>query len=292
MKIGQREFTLICPIAPETDAAGAIKEFTPAGRYQNEAGLALNAYGQGPFCKFRIPRRHPELGALGLVGVYALVDAEGAVLYAGQCDNLERRFYEGYGNISPRNCYQGGQSTNCRINHWILAALKAGDSLRLFFHPTPGNRAAAAALETELIQALNPPWNRLGTGRSGAIPPRFAPPAPSEAAGTSASAELASPQPARAPNPPTRRKQGELRDVIRQTAIEHYFEPARREGKTEAAILALDMAKVTGIPNRYPAICLALRDAQGELQRQARVKLLGEGHKNSSATVFTYRLLD
>lgn len=90
----------------------------------------------------------------------------------------------------------------------------------------------------------------------------------------------------------TRRAPGELRDAIRQAAIEHYFEPARRQGKTEATILALDMAKLTGIANRYPAICLALRDKFGELQRQARVELQGDEHKDSSATAFTYRLLD
>lgn len=283
MQIGQREFTLIGPIAPETDAAGALKEFTPAQRYKNDTGLALNAYGRGAFCKFRLPTHHPELGALDLAGVYALVDGAGAVLYAGKCENLERRFNMGYGSIAPRNCYQDGQSTNCRINHLILAAWQAGGGVRLFFHPTPGG-PAAAALETELIQTLTPPWNRSGTGRHGSTPSRLAPPGPSGAAETSESA--ASP-----PNPPARRAIGELRDAIRQAAIEHYFEPARRQGKTEAAILALDMAKLTGIANRYPAICLALRDKFGELQRQARVELLGDGHKDSSATAFTYRLL-
>ena len=285
MKIGQREFTLIGPIAPETDAAGAIREFTPAQRYKNEGGLALNDYGAGPFCKFRLPSQHPELGALALAGVYALVDGAGAVLYVGQCENLERRFNMGYGSISPRNCYQGGRRpTNCRINHLILADGQAGGRVRLFFHPTPGSHAATA-LERELIQTLTPPWNRAGTGQHGSTPSRLAPPGPSDTPEISESA--ASP-----PNPPARRAIGELRDAIRQAAIEHYFEPARRQGKTEAAILALDMAKLTGIANRYPAICLALRDKFGELQRQARVELLGDGHKNSSATTFTYRLLD
>ena len=47
-------FTKICNISPQLDSDGAIREFYPAGRYDNAKGLRLNDYGHGPFCEFRI----------------------------------------------------------------------------------------------------------------------------------------------------------------------------------------------------------------------------------------------
>lgn len=35
--------------------------------------------------------------------------------YIGETDNLEKQFRQGYGNISPRNCFKGGQSTNYKM---------------------------------------------------------------------------------------------------------------------------------------------------------------------------------
>ena len=40
------------------------------------------------------------------------------IKYIGRCrTNYRDRINNGYGRIAPRNCYIGGQSTNCRINH-------------------------------------------------------------------------------------------------------------------------------------------------------------------------------
>jgi hypothetical protein len=84
-----------------------------------------------------------------------------ADLYVGQCENLEIRWgMTGYGGISPRNCYQGGQQTNCRINNLIYRETKVGVELRLWFHLLKGDKQKRLAVEKRLIAALQPTWNR------------------------------------------------------------------------------------------------------------------------------------
>jgi hypothetical protein len=141
-------FRFITEIEPDRDQADEVKEFFPQGRYRNEKNLLLNKHGTGPFCRFRIPRKFP------LEGVYTItVDDE--IIYVGESQNLPERFNAGYGNISPRNCFEGGQSTNCRINHYILRCVKQERKIELWFLET-SNRGF---VETELIQNLQPPCN-------------------------------------------------------------------------------------------------------------------------------------
>lgn len=38
-------------------------------------------------------------------------------MYIGRCrDSMQKRVNSGYGNISPKNCFKDGQSTNCKVN--------------------------------------------------------------------------------------------------------------------------------------------------------------------------------
>ncbi|HWT81558.1 MAG TPA: GIY-YIG nuclease family protein, partial [Candidatus Methylomirabilis sp.] len=77
-------------------------------------------------------------------------------VYAGKCIDLAKRWGGmGYGAISPKNCFVGGQSTNCKVNHRIYEHLRRGDRLELWFHAT----AELDAFESHLIRALQPPWN-------------------------------------------------------------------------------------------------------------------------------------
>ena len=122
----------------------------PQDRYQNARNLSLNRYGAGPFCKFRIPNRFQ------VSGVYVLtVDEE--LRYVGECANLSARFNAGYGNISPKNCFRGGQQTNCRLNNLLFAALLAGQHISLWFFRTADYKSVEAALRC----SLNPMWNRV-----------------------------------------------------------------------------------------------------------------------------------
>lgn len=142
------------PIEPERDPAGQLLELLPQSRYRDAATTPLHAYGAGPFCRFRIGRNRKE------PGLYVLTINDQPV-YAGECDNVGQRWGpNGYGGISPRNCFVGGQPTNCRLNAAILQEAKAGNRIDLWFAPYPGTRDERQAAETSLIRHLNPAWNK------------------------------------------------------------------------------------------------------------------------------------
>ncbi len=149
---GNNIFSLVCRIEPLTDVSGRIEEFSPHTRFKNSKNLSLHEYGSGPFCKFRIPSN------MRYEGVYVLTLDEHKVQYVGECLNLASRYNMGYGNISPRNCYRGGQMTNCRINHLVYEAARVGHRIALWFFETPNRKT----VEAELIQTLRPDWNRKG----------------------------------------------------------------------------------------------------------------------------------
>jgi hypothetical protein len=146
-------FALLGGIEPDRLPNGAFAELLPQPRYRSAASSHLHGYGDGPFCRFRIGK-----GNRG-AGLYILTRSDTPV-YAGECANLDRRWGPGgYGGISPRNCYHGGQQTNCRINAAILAAAMGGHHLKLWFVAIDGNTEARRNCETELIQHLRPAWN-------------------------------------------------------------------------------------------------------------------------------------
>lgn len=83
-------------------------------KYHNIRNRKLLAFGTKLFCKFRIDKAFSKKK-----GIYCFA-INNKIVYIGRCiDNFGKRINAGYGNISPRNCYEGGQSTNCRINSYI-----------------------------------------------------------------------------------------------------------------------------------------------------------------------------
>ena len=150
MKIAGYEFEHICDIEPARDADGSVRQFMPQSQYKNARSLPLNKYGAGPFCKFKIPNR------IQASGVYVLkVDNE--VRYVGECAHLSARFNAGYGNISPKNCFKGGQETNCRLNNLVCTAAQAGGRISVWFFRTAEYKSVEAALRS----ILRPTWNRV-----------------------------------------------------------------------------------------------------------------------------------
>lgn len=147
-------FSLIGTIEPDGNGTDGYLELLPQSRFQGAATAELHAYGAGPFCRFRVARRRRE------AGLYVLTEDEVPV-YAGECANLEARWGpNGYGGISPRNCFRGGQPTNCRVNAAILASAKVGRKLELWFAPLDVDTALRRSSETQLIRSLKPGWNR------------------------------------------------------------------------------------------------------------------------------------
>jgi hypothetical protein len=147
-RFGDYAFVRVCEIQPERDQAGQVRSFTPREQSRNPRLLPLHEYGRGPFCRFRVPDNLP------LEGVYLLV-VRGSVRYVGECENLSRRYNAGYGQISPRNCHIGGQSTNCTVNGLLFAAAERHDPIELWFCETDNRRR----VERELIVQLRPGWN-------------------------------------------------------------------------------------------------------------------------------------
>jgi hypothetical protein len=139
-------FNYIGNIIPD-QAQGEVRAYFPQDAYANVDELPLHEYGAGPFCHFQIPKIHAQ-------GVY-LIRVNTVITYVGECEDLSNRFNAGYGNISPRNCFVGGQPTNCRLNHNIYKRAKNNDEIVLYFHETE-NRFQ---VESELIDKLNPEWN-------------------------------------------------------------------------------------------------------------------------------------
>jgi len=144
------QFKYIQELDPERTLLGKIKIYDPKESYNRKWNTPLNKYGNGPFCRFSLKVK----GYWRICGVYAMLNNKG-LLYVGQTENLEQRFNSGYGNISPRNCYIGGQNTNCKINSMILNRYLNGENVYLFFFET----ADYDHVEHELIRALKPPYN-------------------------------------------------------------------------------------------------------------------------------------
>ena len=142
-------FNKVFTLVLETDSGGSLLEFQPHHRYGKEGNL--NPYGTGPFCRFKIPS-----GYEGKEGVYLLVvDPPDELVYIGKTEDLSKRFNHGYGNISPKNCYVGGQNTNCKVNNKILNVYGNGRRVVVFFHETDKH----SAVERGLLNRGRPPWN-------------------------------------------------------------------------------------------------------------------------------------
>jgi hypothetical protein len=138
----------VCQITPELDEEGLAVEYFPQSRYAKKHLQSLNKYGEGGFCKFKIKT------PIDSSGVYAIYEND-KLIYLGECKNLKSRFCLGYGNISPKNCYKGGQETNCRINKLILESKKNSNKISLYWLETEQRKS----IEKELIKEFKPDWN-------------------------------------------------------------------------------------------------------------------------------------
>lgn len=139
-------FRFLQQLIPETEK-GFVKEYYPQANYQNTENLPLLRYGAGAFCHFSIQ-------APPIAGVYLWVD-RGQIIYIGETANLEKRFNMGYGNISPRNCFSGGQSTNCKMNKVVMESYRQGHPIDLYFYPTD----AYKQVELDLLRKIKTKYN-------------------------------------------------------------------------------------------------------------------------------------
>jgi hypothetical protein len=113
----------------------------------------LNEYGDNEFCDFLIEKTILTQAK----GVYCFMLDKKIKYFGRSHDPFERRLNQGYGHISPKNCYRDGQSTNCHLNS--LIAKNYSDS---WFYVFPlDTDLVIDRLERLLISSYKPEWNRL-----------------------------------------------------------------------------------------------------------------------------------
>lgn len=111
----------------------------------------LNRYGDETYSRFSIQ----DAIWLHRKGLYCYKAGE-VMVYIGQSqDSFGKRINQGYGNISPKNCYLDGQATNCHLNSLITCCK---EEVRLFLYQL-NDLAAIDMLEKHLIHTYQPAWN-------------------------------------------------------------------------------------------------------------------------------------
>lgn len=118
---------------------------------QNDNTIDANNYENIFFCKFRL-----NLPNVKKQGVYLWV-VDNEVVYIGETINLRNRFNIGYGNISPRNIFAGGQSTNCKMNRVAMQYFEQSKAIKIYFYETDDRKN----IEKDLLKCNkeNVKWN-------------------------------------------------------------------------------------------------------------------------------------
>lgn len=111
----------------------------------------LNTYGDLEYSIFSLKDKQHY----NLKGVYFYyLDHE--LKYIGRCrDSMQKRINNGYGSISPKNCFKDGQSTNCKLNA-LITKYKDKIDLKIF---SMNNEKEIEVLESMLIAERTPEWN-------------------------------------------------------------------------------------------------------------------------------------
>lgn len=142
-------FAFLQNIEPKTNADGSVFEYSPQERYAKKKSSTLHEHGNGSFCDFAFDKAKKE------AGVYLWV-CDGEILYIGETKNMRKRFSSEYGHISPRKCYRGGQSTNCKMNNVALEHAKQGKNIAIYFLATDKHKQ----IEKELLTQIKTPYNK------------------------------------------------------------------------------------------------------------------------------------
>ena len=98
------------------------------------------------FCKMIIDDQNSDYKNSGVYLWYYKDD----LIYIGEAENIYERFKNGYGNISPRNIFYGGQSTNCKMNY-VMAHAKIKPKIYYMVCSNPDKRKD---IEKELLKRV------------------------------------------------------------------------------------------------------------------------------------------
>lgn len=239
-KLINYNFEYVQDIMPVLDDNGNMLEYQPQNNYKNKDTVSLNKYGSGTFCKFSI---HPKWS--GIAGVYAFF-SDDILVYIGQAADFAQRFNMGYGNISPKNCFVGGQSTNCKINKMVLNTIKSGKTISVYFHKTHDYNQ----IESELIKYYRPQFNTALNNN------------PKKAQTSNFRSRTITPEqtetveiPEKLGNPSVSR----VREFIQKE-----IEIAKAQGRKDLVIRSGDIHQTLKMANAMPTVCSAMRTLDGE----------------------------
>lgn len=122
------------------------KDLPPQKRFKNVKNYPYLAGidDSTKFCHFKanLPKES---------GVYLWV-VNKEIIYIGEAKDLKSRFNSGYGNISPRNCFKGGQSTNVKMNQ---VALSHYEKIKIYFIKIDRHKE----IELYLLNKIDTPYN-------------------------------------------------------------------------------------------------------------------------------------
>jgi hypothetical protein len=144
------EFNFVDTIKVERNENGQIDLKMPQHRYSKSDKTPVHQYGWGPFCTFHVDTAFYRETA----GIY-IFTRNHEIVYIGETVDIHNRIQNGYSNISPKNCFEGGQQTNCRINNGILKAVRDRGQAALWAMETTDR----IQKEASLINECEPIWN-------------------------------------------------------------------------------------------------------------------------------------
>lgn len=111
----------------------------------------LNSYGDLKYTQFML-KEHKHHQLKGIYFYYV----GNKLRYIGRCkDSMKKRVNNGYGKISPKNCFKDGQSTNCKVNALVSQKQKSVSLKPLVMM----SNKKIEKYEKELIKLLKPEWN-------------------------------------------------------------------------------------------------------------------------------------
>lgn len=251
------KFVFVQNIKPCKNSNSTIKEFYPQSKYKNKNNEQLNKYGYGAFCKFSVNDKYK-----GKCGVYAYY-IDDKLVYIGKCKDFALRFNYGYGNISPKNCYIGGQSTNCKINKIVLESLKDKKDVSIYFY----NTDRYDEIEKNLIKYYKPRYNTQFNNESNVLKVN------SNNTISNKNSEIDE-------KPLKKICTEDVRNYIKKLILS-----AKEQGKSDITIKSGDIHKELCMKNSMPTVCFAMRSLGDYFQYEIIEEPL---KRNGSRVIYRY----
>lgn len=161
MEVCGYEFETVSRLVPDRTDGGVVAVSVPQREYDANEERSVHPDGWGPFCRFELPSDRASRP-----GVY-LVTVDDEAVYVGEASDVGERFTDGYGDVAPADCFEGGDRRACRVNTAVFHAVRAGRDVHVHVHSTADfeggdeeNAALRRIIRGDLLSAFDAAWNR------------------------------------------------------------------------------------------------------------------------------------